>query len=754
MSAFDSGDSGSDLDVHSGRRRRTLRQLLPPITITEQPLPSDENVKAGNPPVEVGTPADARKFEDEEGNDVEADIGGENDDEELRRLRRSSAYAQYIAAHDRTTTSRLSGTSDVHPPTSGEEKGRGGNGGSERDTSEIVRNEESTRVGEDFARKDRDKKECNADDVDDDDDDDETLGPVIPPGMLSSALRAGSTLESTRNRTERRAIDPKILDDSDSDSESEQEGYGEGWSLEMAEALGLPVSDEVVLGNRHNAHVCGLSLDPAGSRLVSAAADAVLRQWEFNAMDRRLLSSRESEPLGSAPVISARFSGTGGRLLCAGGLTVARMLDREGNPLLESCPGDMYIVDMARTKGHVAQLRDARWMSDEPDRFATVAGDGTLRLWDAVAATAPMSVFDGDLPRAKQISVVKLRNERGSRANATAMAILPGEGGGSRPVALGCDDCSIKIIDPASFSLHPAAENPRAISEGALFTALECSPPASAHASTLLLARSTDDALRVFDLRKLDKPLATFSALPNVAAQTGVSFVGDGAEWFATGTSANRRGGTDCARIQVFDTAALSPVWHKTVARESGSVVAITWQQRINQILYGCADGSIHVMYSSERSQDGVLRCVGRAERRKRDGVVSLEVGEIYTPNALPMFRDATQPDGSRPGRKRSRTDVREPKRPDVPAQVTSTFTKAFMQAKVKKTWADEDPREALLKLDEATRNNPVFTSAYMSTQPKPMFTDKTAEEEQEEARLALLARNRRARLDQNHSSH
>jgi WD repeat-containing protein 70 len=613
-------------------------------------------------------------------------------------------------------------------------------------------------------------------DVSDHDGDGIAPGPALPPHLQNHSAPGGPHRQHPlpRDSRPRKAVDPKIIDESsDDDEDSSSDGGALPQGLAPARLDALPLTHAAAMGTRHAAQVVALALDPAGARFVTASADASLKLWDFAAMDRRLCSFRAVEdPLGTGPLTSAQFSATGSRLLVAGSLTVAHVLDRDARPLVESAPGDMYIVDMARTKGHVAQLTAARWLGEE-HMFATIAGDGTLRLWDVAAATAPSSVFDGNLPRAKQLHVVKLRNARGNKTNASAMTVMPGQlgcnvSGNSGCIALGCDDGSIKLIDPSAPSgTMLAGQNARALPAGIEVTWLEYSPSTS-----MLLSRSTDDSLRVFDVRRFDQPLAHFNGLPNAVAQTAVTFMGNADEWIVTGTSANRRGGTECARVVVFDSKTLSQAWEAAVEEDAGSVIAVSWHPRINQLFYGCANGSVHAMYSPEHSRAGVLQCITKMERRTQHGMVAAGVGEIYAPNALPMFRDKSAPAivGGAGGQPRgslsqnlgsedenggliSRASVRrrivlEPKRSDIPdpSKMSGTFTKAFMNARVKSTWADEDPREALLKLDKISREQPVFTAAYQRTQPVTEYAAKTVAQEEEEERQALNSRRKRAR--------
>lgn len=700
---FDNSGSGSESSGSARRRRR------PRLPAEDEPL-----IDAAASAAASGAAGSAAEDDESVG----------NEEEELRRMRGSSAYAKYSETYQREDA---------------------------KAEKERRRRQEEEEVARRRRELGSEESEADVGEVkggivvpdpvvgDDEDDDDIVVGPALPPIAATKGAGAavvGSTAAASSGKPAaaapasraRRAIDPKIMvDSSDEDDDSDSDGGGGELGPAMPPGSGgmradgakrafdsLPLTHEASLGSKHDAYVSSLALDSAGSRFVTASTDSTIRLWDFGTMDSGLRSFRSVEPLGAGPVVSAQFSSTGGRILCAGALTVARVLDRDARPLVETVPGDMYIVDMARTKGHVAPLNGARWMSDQ--RFGTIAGDGTLRLWDAAAASAPMSAFDGEMPRAKQLKIVKLRTAKGGKkANATAMTVL--EGSGSPRVAVGCDDGSIKVIDPEAFALRPSAENGSALTQGADVSAI-----AYRSASSLLLARSSDDALRVFDLRRFEKPLAEFLDLPNAVAQTGVSFIGESGSHFVTGTSANRRGGTDSARLVVYDSKTLSQTWDAAVEQERGSIVSVSWHSRINQLLYGCADGSVHVMYRPETSRGGVLQCLVKQVRRKvQHGMASVAVGEIYTPSSL---AEAT--------RRKKAAPVSAPEKDDAPdpSTMTSTFTKAFMKAKVKTKWADEDPRQALLRYQN-------------DGDAKAILAEKTIDEEEEEEMNRLHSRDR-----------
>lgn len=46
-------------------------------------------------------------------------------------------------------------------------------------------------------------------------------------------------------------------------------------------------------------------------------------------------------------------------------------------------------------------------------------------------------------------------------------------------------------------------------------------------------------------------------------------------------------------------------------------MIAVNWNQQLNQIFVGCADAAIVALYDPEISRDGIIKCVTKQERRR-----------------------------------------------------------------------------------------------------------------------------------------
>ncbi|KAL8203972.1 UNVERIFIED_CONTAM: WD repeat-containing protein 70 [Gekko kuhli] len=73
---------------------------------------------------------------------------------------------------------------------------------------------------------------------------------------------------------------------------------------------------------------------------------------------------------------SLQYSSTGDVILVVSGNSQAKVLDRDGFPVMECVKGDQYIVDMANTKGHTAMLNSGCWHPKIKEEFLTCSNDG------------------------------------------------------------------------------------------------------------------------------------------------------------------------------------------------------------------------------------------------------------------------------------------------------------------------------------------------------------------------------------------
>lgn len=520
--------------------------------------------------------------------------------------------------------------------------------------------------------------------ADDNDDGDLIIGPPRPP--------VGLNLAETDS------------DDGDLDNEEEERHR-------------IPLSNEIVLKG-HSKVVSALAVDHTGSRVLSGSYDYTVRMFDFQGMNSRLQSFRQLEPSEGHQVRTLSWSPTADRFLCVTGSAQAKIYDRDGLTLGEFVKGDMYIRDLKNTKGHITGLTCGEWHPRTKETILTSSEDGSLRIWDVNDFKSQKQVIKPKLARPGRVPVTTCAWDRDGKC------IVGGIGDGS---------IQVWNLKPG-WGSRPDIHIQKAHADE--ITGLKFSSD-----GRILLSRSTDDSLKVWDLRQVKEPLKVFEELPNHYAQTNVAFSPD-EKLFITGTSVERESTTggllcffDRAKLELVSRVGISPTC---------SVVQCAWHPKLNQIFATAGDktqGGTHVLYDPSLSERGALVCVARAPRKKSvDDFEAKPV--IHNPHALPLFRD-------QPTRKRQREKIlKDPlksHKPELPmtgpgfgGRVGTTQGSLLTQyllkqgGLIKETWMEEDPREAILKYADVAAKEPKFIApAYSQTQPEPVFAKSDSEDEE-----------------------
>ncbi|KAG0453814.1 hypothetical protein HPP92_025118 [Vanilla planifolia] len=535
-------------------------------------------------------------------------------------------------------------------------------------------------------------------------DDDAMIGPTLPlpplPGKYDK--EAGEEMMVGPPRSLQATLD----DESDSDLDD----------LPMEESSRIPLSNEIVLKG-HSRIVSALAVDHSGSRVLSGSYDYTVRMYDFHGMTSKLQSFRQLEPYEGHQVRSLSWSPTSDRFLCVTGSAQAKIYDRDGLTLGEFIKGDMYIRDLKNTKGHISGLTSGEWNPKSKETILTSSEDGSLRIWDINDLKSQKQVIKPKLARPMRIPVTACAwDQEGKRIVGAAgdgsiqlWNIKPGWG--SRP-DLHVEKAHIDDVSGLKFSVD----------------------------GLILLSRSMDSTLKVWDLRQMRNPIKIFDNLPNHYPQTNASFSPD-EQLIFTGSSVEKEY-TGGGMLFFYDRRKLELV-SRIVISPHQSVVRCAWHSKINQIFATVGDkkeGETHILYDPSISKRGALVCAARAPRKK--SVDDYEVQPvIHNPHALPLFRD-------QPSRKRQREkilmDPMKSHKPEVPVtgpgfggRVGTTkgslLTQYLMKqgGLIKETWMEEDPREAILKYADVAAKDPVYIApAYAETQPKPVFAEPDKEDE------------------------
>lgn len=505
----------------------------------------------------------------------------------------------------------------------------------------------------------------------DDDDDDDFIGPPLPPGMK----------------------DQNLNKEDDSTSDSEEEAYQ------------LPMSHEMTLDHGTKL-VSALAVDPSGSRLVSGGFDYDVRYWDFQGMDQAKEPFRSFCPAEGYPLNCVEYSCTGDKVLIVSGSQQAKVYDRDGIELFECVRGDMYLHDMAKTKGHVAGLTSGTWHPKDKEEFLTAGRDGTCRIWHT------------ESPHCQKY-VIKARAMNGLKTIPTTCAF-------SRDgllVACACDDGSVQMWDHRKTFVNVSINVKKAHEKGSDTSSLHF-----AYDNRGFATRGGDDTLKLWDIRNVKEAVQVAGGLFNRFGMTNCIFSPND-QLVITGTSQNR--GEKSGKVIMYNRS----TWdvYKELELGPSHIVRLIWHPRLNQLMVGCGDGKIRILYDPKMSRNGAVLVAGKHKKRlkKAEVVVSQQV---ITPHALPMFREERHK-STRKLEERDRKDPVKSRQPDLPVgkagsggrvsaggSTLSSYIIRNMGLR-NKVHEEGDPREALLKYAKEAEENPYWvTPAYAKNQPNPIF--------------------------------
>ena len=505
-------------------------------------------------------------------------------------------------------------------------------------------------------------------------------------------------------------------DDDDSDDDDDEDEF--------------PVSHELLL-KTHDRAVTAITIDPSGARMITGSNDCTLKFHDFASMTPTTIRAFKSvDPTvtkGAAnsethPVHQVVFNPIApSRLLVVTGLPQARVLNRDGDTICEFVKGDMYLRDMHNTKGHISEITCGAWHPTDPDVCATAATDSTIRIWDVKN------------PRKQKEVIVHKSRAAGSagRTRITAIAWGSTPEGKSLLVAAAFDG-SIVMWEGEGPHHRPTAEIRDAHIKDTWTGGLDISPD-----GRLVVTRGGDDTIKLWDTRKFKQPVTTVSH-PSTSGQYQTTNI----RFSPTGT--NIITGSETGDLHILNPATLRPELVTPVTPGS-AVITVAWHQKLNQIITGSANAETHVLYNPNISNGGAKAVMLKAPKRRHiddDPNLTMDLTHGMSGDAIIVPGGPLPSSASFAARHptvglTASGKSRDPRRPHIPA--TTPFAKTNPDAGFVKnsiplsSMRDEDPRAALLAYQDKAKNDPLFTNAWATTQPKTIYADLSDEEEGEQ---------------------
>ena len=518
------------------------------------------------------------------------------------------------------------------------------------------------------------------------------------------------------HREKRSSEDSNDESDSDDDSGDDEDEF--------------PVSHEIVF-KTHERAVTTITVDPAGSRMITGSTDCTVKLHDFASMTPTTLRAFKSvDPTatkGSAasethPVHVAKFNpNSPSQVLVISATPQAKILSRDGEVNTEFVKGDMYLRDMHNTKGHVSEITAGTWHPTDWNACVTAGTDSTLRIWDVNM-------------RMSQKEVIVHRSRAAGSAGRTRMTAVcwgsPVQGGNNVLVATALDG-SIVMWGGGGPYTRPSAEIRDAHTANTWTSGVDISLD-----GRLVVTRGGDNTIKLWDTRKFKRPI-------NTVVHTSTSSQHPTSNIQFSPTTSTIVTGSETGDLHILNQATLKPELVTPITPGS-PLIAVLWHDKLNQIITGSANAETHVLYSPTKSSKGAMLIMSKAPKRRHvdddpnfttDLSQGISGDTVINPNGLPGSNQsatsyaARHPTVGLTASGRSR----DPRRPHIP--MTTPFAKSQPDEKHIKeniplsSMRDEDPREALLKYAEKAEKDPMFTNAWKETQPKTIYAELSDDE-------------------------
>jgi WD repeat-containing protein 70 len=513
----------------------------------------------------------------------------------------------------------------------------------------------------------------------------------------------------------------RFEDGSDSDGADSEEGDE------------YPTSHGVVF-KTHEKAVTTITVDPAGSRMITGSTDCTIKLHDFASMTPTTLrafksvdptASKSSANAETHPIHVARFNpNSPSQVLVISASPQARILSRDGEVVSEYQKGDMYLRDMNMTKGHVSEITAGTWHPTNWDLFVTAGTDSTLRIWDVNSRT-----------RQKAVIVHKSR-QAGSAGRSRMTAVAWGnevQGGNSHLVACALDGSLMLWSGEGPYN-RPSAEIKGAHANGTWTSGVDISPD-----GRLVVTRGGDDTIKLWDTRKFKGPVNSVAH-----SSTSAQYANSNIQFSPAGGAVIT--GSETGHLYILNPATLKPELVTPVTPNS-PLITVLWHEKLNQILTGSANAETHVLYNPKISSKGAVMVMSKAPKRRHvDDDPNFTTDLFQGMPGDSIINPGTGLAGISVGnRNASRHPTigltasgksRDPRRPHLPA--TTPFAKSQPDEKHVKasiplsSMRDEDPREALLRYAERAEKDPLFTNAWKKTQPRTIYAELSDEEGEE----------------------
>ena len=483
----------------------------------------------------------------------------------------------------------------------------------------------------------------------------------------------------------------------------------------------IPMSHVIRFRHSKKTEINSLDIDHKNNRLVTGGTDGIVKIWDFNSLTRRPKPNHsvDCSEEKDFPVVSVSWSPSGGFFLVCTENSQAKIISREGVEEISCLKGDNYLVDIRNTKGHTYGIRDGKWHPLEKNLFLTSSVDATLRLWDIYSKQFGI---DSDIAHKNIFKVKTLKNKKipvnCCNFNRDGKIIIGG-----------VNDGSIQLFTVKSYL--PQIYIPNAHENNC-----EISSIVFMENNRNFYSRATDNTMKLWDIRKYNKPVKVWDNLPCNNYKTEIC-ISPEEDYVLTGTSAIKRknmkeGDIEYGKVKVFSTTTNELINSYDIA-ENSSVISLKWKSKVNQIFVGTSDGYVNIYFSPPPiSKGGIINSIFKKPKEYKEKQDIFNAPKpIITPLQLPLFEEK---EFSRQTYLEKIGAIKEPEEQEIigaknfapfsdskPAK-HNTITQHIFKNLNKAIYEEGDPQEQLSKFGKDKGEGFWIEKAYKKTQPKEIL--------------------------------
>lgn len=456
--------------------------------------------------------------------------------------------------------------------------------------------------------------------------------------------------------------------------------------------------------------------------MITGSYDYKMRFWDFAGMNVNMNSFRIVEVCQGQPVRSVSFNSDSQNILAVVQGSQAFLLTKEGKKINQTVKGDMYLMDMSKTKGHVTFINDGQFSPTDRQLFSTCAQDATVRIWDVTKR------LHGIEQQMTFTSIIKCTDEKGYKAAPTCLQYTRD----GKYVFVGCIDGSLQ-----GFSTTQDFHRPTFLARHYHTPQNEICGLAFFNDNTRLLSRSLDGTMKLWDIRNFKKPINAWYNLDTRLPGAKVAVSPD-QKVIVTGTSDGQTAETKLAKLHFYDATDFREIQQIAIGEET--ITDIKWSPTLKQILVGLGS-TVKVFFDPYLSEKkGALLCVNKQPRQKRPEDIEYDM-PILNPHALPMFKERSYFKQKRDERKKEEQLQKELKEQKEVLTgkgrggkigASQTLPQYFMKELQSMPDINQDPQDALIRLNKIAIEKPIYvTNAYQHTQPVNILDPDAQEGEQ-----------------------